>query len=123
MNSITKLENYVSIKMQGYSFYSLTYGMDEERKKEILEEYLMRFSSDKEVKVFINTVLYPFDRMLFSRLKDFKGNDFSEIAQEFSLDESLVREKCNEYAYNFSELVAKFGIGFDTNGQKIGKLK
>ena len=68
-----KLNNYSLIKKEGYAFYNMTNGLGQELRNQLLENNLVRFNSDDEAKVFINTVLYPFDTVLYLHLTNFKG--------------------------------------------------
>lgn len=96
-----KLVNYSAIKMQGYMIYSLTCGLKEKERNQIIENYLARFNSDDECMVFLNTVLYPYDSLLYSKLMTLsKTNSYESIVQELGVDEKIIREKVKEYFYN-----------------------
>lgn len=117
-----KLSNYSSVKMQGYAFYNLTCGLDGEIKNNLLENYLLKFSSDDEAKVFINTVLYPFDTNLYLRLISLKSNSYDSIVQELNIDEELIREKFTEYAVNhFENFLLEFDMKIDNSLRKSTK--
>ena len=118
-----KLNNYAVIKRQGYTFYNLTCGLDKETKNELLESYLTKFSSDSEAKVFINTVLYPFDTALYLKLMSLKADSYDALAEELNInDKAFISEKINEYAVNhFEDFLSEYGMKIDNPNQKHTK--
>jgi len=114
-----KLKNYSLIKKEGYAFYNITVGLEENSRNQLLENNLARFNTDDEAKVFINTVLYPFDTVLYFRLTNFKGDSFCELANEFGISEQLIIEKFHEYSANkYEEFLVEFGIKVNTSVEK-----
>ena len=114
-----KLNNYSLIKKEGYAFYNITVGLEENSRNQLLENNLARFNTDDEAKVFINTVLYPFDTVLYFRLTKFKGNSFSELANELGIDEKLIIEKYHEYISNkYEDFLAEFGMKVNNSSEK-----
>lgn len=117
-----KLNNYSSIKKEGYAFYNLTCGLDEEVRGQLMENYLAKFNSDDEAKVFINTILYPFDSALYLKLISLKTDSYDALASELNIDSVLIREKFTEYAVNhFEELLSEFGMKVDNSNEKSSK--
>ena len=117
-----KLVNYAAIKMQGYAVYSLTCGLDNETRNQIIENNSVRFNSDDEIQVFRNTVLYPFDSMLYTRLMTLRDNSLTSLSEKLSVDEKIIREKSQEYINNdFDKFLTEFGIKFDFSSEKGAK--
>lgn len=117
-----KINNYSLIKKEGYAFYNVTNGIDENLRNQLLENNLARFNDDDETKIFINTVLYPFDTVLYFRLSSFKGDSFQGLAKELGIDEQLIIEKFHEYsANNYENFLAEFGMKINTSVEKGAK--
>ena len=117
-----KIDNYSLIKREGYAFYNMTNGLDEELRNQLLENNLARFNSDDEAKVFINTVLYPFDTTLYFQLINYTGSTYQELSKELGIDEKLIIEKFHEYSVNqFDTFLSEFGIKINNSSVKGAK--
>lgn len=109
-----ELKHYTALKRAGYIFYLLEKNNDQIHDANIIESYqiqkkvLLESLSPSDVKIFLNTISFPYDLSLYKYLEHQKlsSNVSAHTCEYFGLSDELLEEKMKEYIkYSYLDLV------------------
>ncbi len=108
-------KQYSGFKNLCYSVYLKDYANSGTKAKKVLMELVDKYHFDELSKIVSNTLLFPFDVLLYQFFTDKKFNDESIAlaSKRFGIPTEVVKEKIQEYMeYGFIDFVNNHTIDY-----------